>query len=165
MSTFARPRLPAMVSGTAAFPEPHTHLDPQRSEFTKYIRQGDQRLGFRYHQFGRCFGYTSRDGHTGYRSLAWVHAGIMDRIEYHTGVRILFFFCWVVGAISDHTHCEDYRPTNSGKTPVVLGHSSPYDRQFVASNYAAVKAANPNLPILVREAKGAEARIFARFGN
>ncbi|KAF9349086.1 MAG: thioredoxin-like protein [Benniella sp.] len=36
-------------------------------------------------------------------------------------------------------------------------------RQFVASNYAAVKAANPNLPILVREAKGAEARIFARF--
>ncbi|KAK3841265.1 MAG: thioredoxin-like protein [Linnemannia gamsii] len=36
-------------------------------------------------------------------------------------------------------------------------------RQFVASNYTAVKAANPNLPILIREAKGAEAKIFARF--
>ncbi|KAG9062690.1 hypothetical protein KI688_004996 [Linnemannia hyalina] len=35
--------------------------------------------------------------------------------------------------------------------------------QFVASNYTAVKAANPNLPILIREAKGAEAKIFARF--
>ncbi|KAF9571820.1 ndufa2, NADH:ubiquinone oxidoreductase 10.5kD subunit [Mortierella alpina] len=38
-------------------------------------------------------------------------------------------------------------------------------RQFVASNYTAVKAANPNLPILIREAKGAEAKIFARFGK
>ncbi|GJJ77112.1 NADH dehydrogenase (ubiquinone) 1 alpha subcomplex subunit 2 [Entomortierella parvispora] len=36
-------------------------------------------------------------------------------------------------------------------------------RQFIASNYTAVKAANPNLPILIREAKGAEAKIFARF--
>ncbi|KAF9898062.1 hypothetical protein BX616_004547 [Lobosporangium transversale] len=36
-------------------------------------------------------------------------------------------------------------------------------RQFVASNYNAVKAANPNLPILIREAKGTEAKIFARF--
>ncbi|KAF9435208.1 hypothetical protein BGZ76_006704 [Entomortierella beljakovae] len=36
-------------------------------------------------------------------------------------------------------------------------------RQFVASNYTAVKAANPNLPILIREAKGAEAKVFARF--
>ncbi|KAF8963470.1 hypothetical protein BGZ46_000956 [Entomortierella lignicola] len=36
-------------------------------------------------------------------------------------------------------------------------------RQFVASNYTAVKAANPHLPILIREAKGAEAKIFARF--
>lgn len=39
-----------------------------------------------------------------------------------------------------------------------------FSRQFVASNYTAVKAANPNLPILIREAKGAEAKIFARFG-
>ena len=28
-----------------------------------------------------------------------------------------------------------------------------------------MKAANPNLPILIREAKGAEAKIFARFGK
>lgn len=39
------------------------------------------------------------------------------------------------------------------------------NRQFVANNYTAVKAANPNLPILIREAKGAEAKIFARFGK
>lgn len=51
------------------------------------------------------------------------------------------------------------------ETPPPSGPLFSYDRQFVASNYAAVKAANPNLPILVREAKGAEARIFARFGN
>ncbi|KAG0232942.1 hypothetical protein BGW41_001689 [Actinomortierella wolfii] len=36
-------------------------------------------------------------------------------------------------------------------------------RQFITSNYAAVKAANPNLPILIREARGTEAKIFARF--
>ncbi|KAF9418844.1 hypothetical protein BGZ94_009580 [Podila epigama] len=36
-------------------------------------------------------------------------------------------------------------------------------RQFITNNYTAVKAANPNLPILIREAKGAEAKIFARF--
>lgn len=43
--------------------------------------------------------------------------------------------------------------------------SSIPSRQFIASNYTAVKAANPNLPILIREAKGAEAKIFARFGK
>jgi hypothetical protein len=36
---------------------------------------------------------------------------------------------------------------------------------FVAKNYTSIKQANPELPILVREASGIEARAFARFGN
>ncbi len=33
------------------------------------------------------------------------------------------------------------------------------------STYPALKKANPDLPILIREAKGASARLFARFGE
>ncbi|KAI9316754.1 thioredoxin-like protein [Dichotomocladium elegans] len=36
-------------------------------------------------------------------------------------------------------------------------------REFISKNYTAIKAANPQLPILIREASGAEARVFARF--
>ncbi|KAI7869182.1 thioredoxin-like protein [Spinellus fusiger] len=36
-------------------------------------------------------------------------------------------------------------------------------RDFVAKNYTSIKTANPELPILIREASGTEARIFARF--
>ncbi|ORX60729.1 NADH dehydrogenase, alpha subcomplex, subunit 2 [Hesseltinella vesiculosa] len=36
-------------------------------------------------------------------------------------------------------------------------------REYVKANYSAIKQANPNLPILIREASGAEARVFARF--
>ncbi|KAI8335219.1 thioredoxin-like protein [Blakeslea trispora] len=36
-------------------------------------------------------------------------------------------------------------------------------RDFVAKNYVDIKKANPELPILVREASGIEARAFARF--
>lgn len=36
---------------------------------------------------------------------------------------------------------------------------------FVAKNYVNMKQANPELPILVREASGIEARAFARFGK
>ncbi|KAI7895874.1 thioredoxin-like protein [Mucor mucedo] len=36
-------------------------------------------------------------------------------------------------------------------------------RDFVAKNYVSIKQANPELPILVREASGIEARAFARF--
>ncbi|GAN01113.1 NADH dehydrogenase [ubiquinone] 1 alpha subcomplex subunit 2 [Mucor ambiguus] len=36
-------------------------------------------------------------------------------------------------------------------------------RDFVAKNYVNIKKANPELPILVREASGIEARAFARF--
>ncbi|KXN69312.1 NADH dehydrogenase, alpha subcomplex, subunit 2 [Conidiobolus coronatus NRRL 28638] len=36
-------------------------------------------------------------------------------------------------------------------------------RNFVINNYKQIKQANPNLPILVREAEGVEARVFARY--
>ncbi|CEP18962.1 hypothetical protein [Parasitella parasitica] len=36
-------------------------------------------------------------------------------------------------------------------------------RDFVAKNYVDIKKVNPELPILVREASGVEARAFARF--
>ncbi|KXS18875.1 NADH:ubiquinone oxidoreductase 11 kDa subunit [Gonapodya prolifera JEL478] len=37
-------------------------------------------------------------------------------------------------------------------------------RNFILNNYPALKSANPELPILVREAQGVEARLFARYG-
>ncbi|RUS27144.1 thioredoxin-like protein [Jimgerdemannia flammicorona] len=36
-------------------------------------------------------------------------------------------------------------------------------REFITENYTAIKQANPNLPILIREASGVEARAFARY--
>lgn len=36
---------------------------------------------------------------------------------------------------------------------------------FIQSSYPAVKQANPDLPILIREALGTPARAFARFGE
>ncbi|KAG0164867.1 hypothetical protein DFQ28_010267 [Apophysomyces sp. BC1034] len=36
-------------------------------------------------------------------------------------------------------------------------------REFITKNYTSIKKANPELPILIREASGAEARVFARF--
>ncbi|KAI9249183.1 thioredoxin-like protein [Phascolomyces articulosus] len=36
-------------------------------------------------------------------------------------------------------------------------------REYIAQNYTAIKKANPELPILIREASGVEARVFARF--
>ena len=39
------------------------------------------------------------------------------------------------------------------------------DRQFVQSAYPYLKKHNPELPVLIREAKGTPARAFARFGG
>ncbi|KAI8085946.1 thioredoxin-like protein [Gilbertella persicaria] len=36
-------------------------------------------------------------------------------------------------------------------------------RDFIAKNYVDIKKVNPELPILIREASGVEARAFARF--
>lgn len=36
-------------------------------------------------------------------------------------------------------------------------------RNYVLSNYQAVKQANPTLPFIVREAKGAQACVMARY--
>ena len=37
-------------------------------------------------------------------------------------------------------------------------------RQFITSHYPTMKQANPDLPILIRQAQGTPARVFARFG-
>ncbi|EJD41007.1 NADH dehydrogenase, alpha subcomplex, subunit 2 [Auricularia subglabra TFB-10046 SS5] len=36
-------------------------------------------------------------------------------------------------------------------------------RQYITSQYASIKKANPDLPVLIREANGTPARVFARF--
>lgn len=38
-------------------------------------------------------------------------------------------------------------------------------RQFIESAYPQLKKHNPNLPVLIREARGTPARVFARFGT
>lgn len=38
-------------------------------------------------------------------------------------------------------------------------------RDFVLSSYAELKKANPNLPILIRECSGIEAKLVARYGG
>ncbi|CAL1710588.1 unnamed protein product [Somion occarium] len=43
------------------------------------------------------------------------------------------------------------------------GPASAGTRQFIASTYPTIKQHNPDLPILIREAKGTPARVFARF--
>ncbi|KAJ3223933.1 hypothetical protein HDU81_008826 [Chytriomyces hyalinus] len=50
-------------------------------------------------------------------------------------------------------------------------HSSPTSpgskgvRDFVVTQYSALKQANPSLPILVREAQNVQARVFGRYAN
>ncbi|KAI6130976.1 NDUFA2, NADH ubiquinone oxidoreductase 10.5kD subunit [Pisolithus croceorrhizus] len=44
------------------------------------------------------------------------------------------------------------------------GQASEGTRQFVLANYPVMKKHNPDLPILIREASGTPARVFARFG-
>ncbi|KAJ1981175.1 hypothetical protein H4R33_005299 [Dimargaris cristalligena] len=36
-------------------------------------------------------------------------------------------------------------------------------RDFITKNYPALKKSNPGLPVLIREAEGVEARIYARY--
>lgn len=38
-------------------------------------------------------------------------------------------------------------------------------RHFILSAYPLIKKSNPDLPVLIREAKGTPARAFARFGT
>jgi NADH dehydrogenase (ubiquinone) 1 alpha subcomplex subunit 2 len=37
-------------------------------------------------------------------------------------------------------------------------------RKFISTHYKTLKAANPELPVLLRECAGTEARVTARFG-
>ncbi|RPD56520.1 NADH dehydrogenase, alpha subcomplex, subunit 2 [Lentinus tigrinus ALCF2SS1-7] len=43
------------------------------------------------------------------------------------------------------------------------GAASAGARQFITSHYPTLKQHNPDLPILIRQAKGTPARVFARF--
>ncbi|KAJ4465026.1 thioredoxin-like protein [Lentinula edodes] len=43
------------------------------------------------------------------------------------------------------------------------GPASAGTRQFILNRYPTIKDLNPDLPVLIREAKGTPARIFARF--
>ncbi|KAK7436698.1 hypothetical protein VKT23_018953 [Stygiomarasmius scandens] len=43
------------------------------------------------------------------------------------------------------------------------GPQSAGTRQFILNRYAAIKDLNPDLPVLIREANGTPARVFARF--
>jgi hypothetical protein len=57
---------------------------------------------------------------------------------------------------------EGRRPTRGDKADEV---SESRCRAFIQSSYPLVKKANPDLPILIREALGTPARAFARFGE
>ncbi|TFK60650.1 NADH dehydrogenase, alpha subcomplex, subunit 2 [Pluteus cervinus] len=43
------------------------------------------------------------------------------------------------------------------------GAASDGTRQFILSKYPVIKQHNPDLPVLIREASGTPARVFARF--
>ncbi|KAI0051535.1 NADH dehydrogenase, alpha subcomplex, subunit 2 [Auriscalpium vulgare] len=43
------------------------------------------------------------------------------------------------------------------------GPASEGTRQFIQSTYPVLKQHNPDLPVLIREAQGTPARVFARF--
>ncbi|KAF4566279.1 hypothetical protein EYR40_001903 [Pleurotus pulmonarius] len=43
------------------------------------------------------------------------------------------------------------------------GQASAGTRQFIISKYPVIKQHNPDLPVLIREATGTPARVFARF--
>ncbi|KAF8066713.1 thioredoxin-like protein [Lyophyllum atratum] len=43
------------------------------------------------------------------------------------------------------------------------GPASAGTREFILSRYATIKQHNPDLPVMIREASGTPARVFARF--
>jgi hypothetical protein len=59
-------------------------------------------------------------------------------------------------------------PRASGKSHLIPLDTSanPFpDRQFILASYPTLKASNPDLKVLIREARGVEPRVFARFGT
>lgn len=50
------------------------------------------------------------------------------------------------------------------RNPCVILSIPRYCRDFLAKNYKDLKSANPQFPILVREASGIEAKLVARYG-
>lgn len=53
---------------------------------------------------------------------------------------------------------------HSCRNPCVILSIPQYCRDFLAKNYKDLKSANPQFPILVREASGIEAKLVARYG-
>ena len=56
-------------------------------------------------------------------------------------------------------HLYYFKGSHSDSLTFVL-----FPRQFIASKYPVIKKHNPDLPVLIREANGTPARVFARFG-
>jgi len=65
--------------------------------------------------------------------------------------------------------CSQTGPQSAGTRSVSHFHVSLlltlFCRQFILNRYAAIKDLNPDLPVLIREANGTPARVFARFGT
>jgi hypothetical protein len=59
-----------------------------------------------------------------------------------------------------HRRARGQLATNSCRLALIF----PIGRQFIVSNYPVIKEHNPDLPVLIREASGTPARVFARFG-
>jgi hypothetical protein len=79
--------------------------------------------------------------------LACVVAARAGRLGRRLGV------CEAARAGPMHPACSDANAPPCGR------------RDFVLASYADIKKANPTLPILVREAEGAEAKLIARYGE
>lgn len=47
----------------------------------------------------------------------------------------------------------------------MLHENNMFCRDFIMGSYAELKKANPDFPILVREASGTEAKLIARYGE
>jgi len=61
--------------------------------------------------------------------------------------------------LGQNKHLQEFRFQYCGSSS-----SSSGLRSFVKNNYTAMKTANPRLPLLVRECKGIEPRVVARYG-
>ena len=68
-------------------------------------------------------------------------------------IRVL---CCQTAQASAGTRYVHKRPLSAGNTDS--------NSQFVVSEYPVIKKHNPDLPVLIREATGTPARVFARFG-
>jgi hypothetical protein len=78
---------------------------------------------------------------------------------FSPALREIRILCSQTGPASEGTRCARamYPRSAPALTPAPC-------RQFIQAAYPALKKANPDLPVLIREARGTPARVFARFG-